>query len=174
MAARTASLVRVAIAAMLVSLSACGPGKGANQGRVTPSGLPVPRYVSIKFDEVNARGGPGDDYKLLWVYRAKGLPVQVVAEAGDWRRVCDPYGGLAWVKSTGLDGRQTVARLDAATLPLRDGPAATAKVAAVLAGHSVAGFDKRRGNWVRLKAPGGAGWTPASTVWGLDERQQCR
>ena len=27
-------------------------------GRQTPSGFPVPRYVSLKFDKVNARGGP--------------------------------------------------------------------------------------------------------------------
>ena len=173
----TGTKARAVAGAALVALAAltgCGPGKAAHQGRVTPSGLPVPRYVSLKFDEVNARGGPGDDYKLLWVYRAKGLPVQVVAEADDWRRVCDPYAGLAWVKSTGVDGRRTVARLDVAPLPLRAGPSASAKVEAILAGHSVAGFDRIHGGWVRLKAPGGAGWAPVSAVWGLDEHQQCR
>ena len=56
----------------------------------TPSGLPVPRYVSLKFDSVNARAGPSDDHRLLWVFHARGLPVQVIAETEDWRRVCDP------------------------------------------------------------------------------------
>ena len=58
--------------------------------RPTPSGLPVPRYVSLKFDKVNARSGPGDDHRLLFVYRVRGLPMQVVAETAEWRRVCDP------------------------------------------------------------------------------------
>ena len=46
--------------------------------RQTPSGMPVPRYVSLKFDKVNARAGPGDDHKLLFVYRVRGLPLQVL------------------------------------------------------------------------------------------------
>ena len=59
--------------------------------------MPVPRYVSLKFDKVNARAGPGDDHKLLFVYRVRGLPLQVIAETSEWRRVCDPEGTLAWV-----------------------------------------------------------------------------
>ena len=86
--------------------------------KTTPSGLPVPRYVSLKFAEVNARAGPGDDSRLLWVYRAKGLPVQVVAETDEWRRICDPEGGLAWVHKRTTDGRRTVMRLAAGPLPL--------------------------------------------------------
>ena len=174
MSGTKASRTIVPLLIALAALSGCGPGKGAGQGRPTPSGLPVPRYVSLKFDEVNARGGPGDDYHLLWVYRARGLPVQVVAEVDDWRRVCDPSGQLAWVKSTGIDGHRTAVRLLGTPLPLLVGPTASAKVEAILAGRALAQVDRSRGGWVRLKAPGGAGWAPASAVWGLDERQQCR
>ncbi len=39
--------------------------------RATPSGFPVPRYVTLKFGTVNARAGPGDDHRLLWVYKVK-------------------------------------------------------------------------------------------------------
>ena len=74
-----------------------GQGRGADEDRPTPSGLPVPRYVSLKFDKVNARSGPGDDHRLLWVYHVRGLPVQVVAESNEWRRICDPDGALSWV-----------------------------------------------------------------------------
>ncbi len=174
MATNWASAASMVISIAVAALSGCGPAKPAGQGRPTPSGLPVPRYVSIKFDEVNARGGPGDDYRLLWVYRAKGLPVQVVGEADDWRQICDSTGAKAWVKSTGIDGRRTVARLDPAPLPLRAGPAPAAKVEAVLAGRTTADLDRQRSGWARLKARGGAGWAPASAVWGLDERPQCR
>ena len=69
-----------------IGASACQPaGQASGEGakRKTPSGLDVPRYVSLKFNEVNARGGPGDDYKLLWTYRARGLPLQVIAETSD-------------------------------------------------------------------------------------------
>jgi SH3-like domain-containing protein len=167
---------RAAIGALLVVLSLAGCGRGAGavgQARETPSGLPVPRYVSLKFDEVNARGGPGDDYRLLWVYRARGLPVQVTEETRDWRRVCDPMGNLAWVKATGVDGRRTAMRLQDAPQPLLDKPVIAGKVTAILAGRAVATLDRCKDGWCRIKAPGGSGWAPASALWGTDERPQC-
>jgi SH3-like domain-containing protein len=165
----------VAIGVVLLALAGCGQGAStAAQPRETPSGLPVPRYVSLKFDEVNARGGPGDDYRLLWVYRARGLPVQVTAETKDWRKVCDPMGGLAWVKATGVDGRRTALRLRNDPLPLLEKPQSSSRTDAVLAARAVARLDRCKGGWCRLKAPGGEGWAPADAVWGVDERPQCR
>ncbi len=157
----------------LLALAACHRG-GTGQARRTPSGLPVPRYVALKFDQVNARGGPGDDYRLLWVYRAKGLPVQVIAETQDWRRVCDPWGGLAWVKATGVDGRRTAMRLASQALPLLSKPDSSGKVTAYLAGKSVARLGKCGGGWCRLKTHEASGWAPADALWGVDDRQQCR
>ena len=134
----------------------------------------MPRYVSLKFDEVNARGGPGDDYRLLRVYRVRGLPLQVVAETQDWRRVCDPQGGLAWVKATGVDGRRTVLSRDPVPLPLRARPDAGAKVQAYLAARAVAELDRCKGGWCRVKASGASGWAVAAGLWGADEKRQCR
>ncbi len=163
------------MALLLALLAACKAGQGAaDKERPTPSGLPVPRYVSLKFGEVNARGGPGDDYRLLWVYRTHGLPVQVVAETRDWRRVCDPMGGLAWVKGTGVDGRRTVMRLQPSRLPLLATPDPSAKVQAFLDGRAVASLERCKGGWCKIKAPGASGWTPQSAVWGTDARPQCR
>ena len=168
----TDSAVRwgLVLAAVVLALGGCKKGDGQPQGRETPSGLSVPRYVSLKFAEVNARGGPGDDYKLLWVYRAKGLPVQVIAETQDWRRVCDPTGAKAWVKATGVDGRRTVMRLKADPLPLLDKPSG-AKTKAILAAHAVAYLDRCEKGWCRLKA---SGWAPEGEVWGTGEQRQCR
>ena len=134
----------------------------------------MPRYVSLKFDEVNARSGPGDDYRMLWVYRARGLPLQVVAETPDWRRVCDPQGGLAWVKATGVDGRRTVLSLQTAPVALRKTPSQAAAVQAYLAAKSVASLDRCVAGWCRIKAPAASGWLPAPSVWGTDDRRQCR
>ncbi len=166
--------VALAIAAVL-ALAGCKGGHGQPQGRTTPSNLPVPRYVSLKFAEVNARGGPGDDYRLLWVYRAKGLPLQVIEETPEWRRVCDPKGAVAWVKATGVDGRRTVVRLKPDPLPLLDQPAPGAKTQATLAADAVIFLDRcNKQGWCKLKGKGGGGWAPASEFWGTDDKQQCR
>ena len=142
--------------------------------RTTPSGLPVPRYVSLKFAEVNARAGPGDDSRLLWVYRAKGLPVQVVAETDEWRRICDPEGGLAWVHKRTTDGRRTVMRLAPGPLPLRAGAKPDGHVDAYLQSRALANLDRCAKGWCRIKAGQRSGWVPAGEVWGTAEAAQCR
>ena len=64
---------------------------------VQGSGLPVPRFVSLKSDEVNMRVGPGREYPLSWVYKQKHLPVKVIAEFDIWRKVIDHEGTTGWV-----------------------------------------------------------------------------
>jgi SH3-like domain-containing protein len=145
----------------------------ADPVRRTPSGLPVPRYVSLKFGEVNARAGPGDDYKLLWTYRARGLPLQVIAETADWRRVCDPEGAAAWVHQRTVDTRRTVMRIKPQPLPMHRRPDEASPAVAQLSGRSLAALDSCKDGWCRLEAGRAKGWTPAAEVWGADERAQC-
>ena len=157
---------------LLLSLTMAVPAYAAP--KTTPSGLPVPRYVSLKFAEVNARGGPGDDYKLLWIYRARGLPLQIVAETYDWRRVCGPDGSLAWVHRRTVDTRRTVMRTSAQPLTLHRGANPKSQPAAFLAGHALAGLETCKNGWCRLSAGGVKGWAPENEVWGLSEALQCR
>lgn len=142
--------------------------------RITPSGLEVPRYVSLKYAEVNARNGPDEDHQLLWVYHAKGLPVQVVAETREWRRICDPEGGLAWVHKRTTDGRRAAMRVQPTNLPLRNAPKDGARVSAYLKARSVASLDKCEKGWCRLRADGSSGWARENEIWGADPAIQCR
>src|SRR5580698_4123114 len=95
-------------------LAGCGSRSGegadcpAGVKQKTPSGYCVPRYLSLKRGEVFGRKGPGKDYPTVFVYHARGLPVQVVDETSDWRRICDPDGGAVWVASAMVDGQRTV------------------------------------------------------------------
>jgi SH3-like domain-containing protein len=142
--------------------------------RVTPSGFPVPRYVSLKYGKVNARAGPSEEHRLLWVYRAKGLPLQIVAETADWRRVCDPQGQAAWVHKRGVDGATTAMRIKPSPLALRAKPAASARIQAYLRPQSIAALDRCEKGWCRLKAGGASGWAPQAEIWGAAPAAQCR
>ena len=142
--------------------------------RQTPSGLPVPRYVTLKFDKVNARAGPGDDYRALWVYKAPDLPLQVVAETAEWRKVCDPEGGSAWVHKRTTDGRRSVMRLASDAVPVKAKANTSSRTVAILPARGLASLDKCRDGWCRVKGRGGAGWVPQSAVWGVNEAPQCK
>ena len=76
------------------------PQKGA-------SGLPLPRFVSLKADRVNMRTGPGLEYPTKWVYRRAGLPVEVLREYEGWRQVRDADGVHGWIIGSLLSGRRT-------------------------------------------------------------------
>jgi len=162
-------------------LSGCGrhaqtaSGAANDPGeRKTPSGLPVPRYVSLKFSVVNARGGPGDDYKLLWVYHVRDLPLQVVAETEDWRRVCDSDGQIAWVHRRTVAERRTVLVEQSGDLLLRKRPDAAAAASATLVSHALADLDVCKAGWCRLRVGHAGGWAPASVLWGVRDAPQCR
>ena len=142
--------------------------------KVTPSGFPVPRYISLKFGKVNARSGPGDDYPTRWVYKVRDLPVQVVAETAEWRKVCDPEGGSAWVHKRTTDGVRSVMRLAQSPIPVKAKAEAGARTVAILPARGLAALDKCRDGWCRVKGRGGSGWVPQSAVWGLAEAPQCR
>jgi SH3-like domain-containing protein len=162
-----------------ITLSACGDHAG--EGKDCPaamrahsaSGFCIPRYVSLKRGEVLGRKGPGMDYEALWIYRVRGLPVQVVAETTDWRRICDPDGGAVWVHRSMIDGRRTVMALGATPTTLYRKPGAGA-VAGLLNARALASLDRCEGEWCKVKAAGVSGWAQAGRLWGVAEGPQCR
>ena len=159
--------------ALLLLAAGCDRGGVDAEGREGPSGFPVPRYVSLRFDTVNARAGPSENHRVVWTYRTRGLPVQVIAETPDWRRICDPDGGVAWVHKRTTDGRRTALRQSTEQLSLLADPRQGSEVRAVLQGRSVSTLDRCRDGWCLLRAGEGSGWAPASAVWGSAPGVRC-
>jgi SH3-like domain-containing protein len=79
----------------------------ATRAQVSGSGLPLPRFVSLRAGEVNLRTGPGVQYPVEWVYRKSGLPLEVIAEYKTWRKVSDWQGSQGWVHQTMLSSNRT-------------------------------------------------------------------
>jgi SH3-like domain-containing protein len=173
----TALALGLGLSSIAGGLSGCGRHSQTASdpaARKTPSGLPVPRYVSLKFGVVNARGGPGDDYKLLWTYRVRDLPLQVVAETEDWRRVCDSEGQIAWVHRRTVTERRTVLVEQSSDLLLRKRPDPAAAASATLVSHALADLDVCKAGWCRLHVGHASGWAPANVLWGISDAPQCR
>lgn len=170
-AGRVKRLSAVAAAAVL----ALGLGAGAQMpdGRPTPSGFDVPRWVSIKSSPARARRGPGLDHPILWEYRAAGLPVQVISETRDWRKVCDPEGNVAWVHRTITSGRRTAFNRTDTALDLRARPDERSGVRARLAPRAVITLDRCEDGWCRVQSGRLRGWVQAQGLFGVQERAQC-
>jgi SH3-like domain-containing protein len=150
--------------------SACASG----QRRSNVTEYCLPRWLSLRSNEVLARRGPGFDYPAQWTYRSRGLPVQVVAETAEWRRICDPDGGAVWVHRSMVDGRRRVMSPAGAATPLLSRPQASARPAAMLNPRSVAELDRCQRGWCRLTIQNVTGWAPESRLWGVAVAPQCR
>jgi SH3-like domain-containing protein len=142
----------------------------AKDAAVSTSGLPVPRYVSLKSDHVNVRAGPTKDNDVAWVYTRSGLPVEITAEFENWRRVRDSEGAEGWVYHSLLSGRRTAVitmktRDDLASLYVS--PDAAAKVAARLQAGVVAQVKKCANGWCRVTGNGFDGWIEQQRLWGV-------
>src|SRR3984885_4103993 len=71
------------------------------------SGLPIPRFATLKSDEVNVRTGPGPRYPIDWVFKRKGMPVEIVAEYENFRKIRDWQGASGWVYQGLLTGKRS-------------------------------------------------------------------
>jgi SH3-like domain-containing protein len=136
----------------------------------TTSGLPVPRYVSLKSDHVNVRAGPTKDNDVAWVYTRSGLPVEITAEFENWRRVRDSEGAEGWVYHSLLSGRRTAVitmkhKDDLA--PLYESADTTSVVTARLQVGVLAQVKKCTSVWCHISGSGFDGWIEQQRLWGV-------
>lgn len=128
--------------------------------------LPLPRFVSLKGSEGNARRGPGLTHRIDWVFTRAGMPLKITAEYENWRRVEDAEGAGGWVHYSLLSGVRTVlVTLDMAEL--RSAPDGSAPVIAQAELGVVGRVLECRQDWCRVALDGTRGWIRKSAVWGV-------
>lgn len=130
------------------------------------SGLPIPRFVSLKYSEVRARRGPSELHRIDWLYQRRGLPMRVTAEFEHWRRVEDAQGEGGWIHYSQLSGTRTLQVLaDSVTLYSR--PNTGAGQVAILEANVIAHIMECGPDWCRLSIDGTRGWADRAALWGL-------
>lgn len=180
-------------AAWLVALSlaiavcvVCAPRQAAAQGAagatVGASGLPLPRYVSLKSDRVNMRRGPGTEYPTAWVYRRAGLPLEVIEEFETWRKVRDSEGTTGWIIQNLLSGRRTALVLPWEVKPdtprpqiaLRRSDSERSPPVAIIEAGVIADIQSCDGAWCLVAVDRFEGYVEQKKLWGVYEREQVR
>jgi SH3-like domain-containing protein len=154
------------LAALLAAVLAAGlPGlAGAADGRVT--GLEIPRFVSLRPDEVNLRAGPGLRYPIRWVYQRRNLPMEVIGEFKTWRQLRAWDGTEGWVHQAMIQGRRTARITGGEPRLLRRAPETGARPVAMLEPGVIADLEACRNAWCRLQVEGHAGWMPRDHFYG--------
>jgi len=144
-------------------------GSTSQAQQLGPSGLPVPRFVSLKTEKVNVRKGPSSDHAVAWVYQSKGLPVEITAEFETWRRVRDAEGAEGWILQNMLAGKRTalIAPSRKGTfINLMVGPSVESGPVAKLASGVLGDIKSCDGTWCRIIASGFDGYVDQNLIWG--------
>jgi SH3-like domain-containing protein len=190
--ARTGLLRRPAAKAVVLALTAAWLLGAASGGPVRAagdlsegSGLPLPRFASLKSDHVNVRGGPNKDHDVAWVYTRPALPVEITAEFENWRKIRDGDGSEGWVYHTLLSGKRTAyvarpnARPSAAQpaknqakaqpdlVPLHASADGASPLRAMLEPGVLGAVKRCNGQWCRVTGAGFDGWVEQSRLWGV-------
>lgn len=152
-------------AALLALICLAAPLQAQDAEPSTPSGQDVPRFVSLKFDVANGRSGPSRAHPVAWRYVRAGLPMEVIAETPDWRRVRDPDGEVTWMHRSILSGRRTVITI--MDTPLCARAEAEAPVEAIAEAGVILALERCRTGWCRLEGQGYRGWARADALWGV-------
>ncbi|MEK7246109.1 MAG: SH3 domain-containing protein [Pseudomonadota bacterium] len=145
-----------------------GPAQGLGRGGTETSGLPLPRFASLRAGEVNVRTGPGVQYPVDWVFQRQGLPVEVIAEYRTWRKIRDWQGTQGWVHQSLLAGKRTVIVIGGQrTLHAKPEPDAR-PVAQLEAGVVASLVICPEGSaWCRIEVDGFDGWLRRVDFWGV-------
>lgn len=163
------ALALVGLAA--ISVSAPSSAAQAQSAAVGPSGLPLPRFVSLKSNRVNLRIGPGINYPVDWLYLKSGVPMEIIQEYDNWRRVRDADGAEGWINQSLLSGRRTAIaapwQRDGTTeLLLRAQPDTTSRIVAKLEPGVIGTIRACNGQWCEMEFSGHRGWLSQTQIWG--------
>ena len=157
------------------------PAQPAPAAPAQTSGLPVPRFVSLKADRVHIRQGPGTDHKVLWVYRRAGLPVEVIKEFEGWRQVRDAEGATGWVIQSLVSGRRTALVLpweakggQPTQAALLDDDKASAKPVVIVEAGVIASVRTCDGRWCYVSVGDFRGYIEQKKLWGVYEGEVVR
>lgn len=130
------------------------------------SGLPLPRFASLKSDNVYVRAGPSMDYPIRWIYQREGLPVEIILEFDAWRKIRDPNGDIGWVHKILLSGSRTAIVQEKNAIPIFREENAQRPIAKAEAGV-ILHLEECGDLLCHAKVQGYEGWVEKKFLWGV-------
>jgi SH3-like domain-containing protein len=158
------------VAALLALLLSSGLPLAVGGESGSDTGLPIPRFVSLRADTVNMRAGPGLRYPIEWVFKRQGLPVAVLEEFHAWRKVRTADGTQGWVHAAMLTGKRTARVVGRSMRALLAEPSDTAATVALVEPGAIGNLDDCNGAYCRVDLGAHSGWLKRSDIFGVRQR----
>lgn len=137
------------------------------EASTTVTGLPLPRFASLRSAEVNLRVGPSTHYPTSWIVKRRALPVKVIAEHGNWRKIQLHDDTVGWVFQSMLTGNKTIL-VKNASVHLRSKPDKQGRVIAHLHKDVIGQLKQCKEGWCKTKFDSYSGFVPQTALWGAE------
>ena len=149
------------IVALALALTAAAPASAQSHK--------TPYWASIQSSEVNMRVGPGEDYRIRWVYRRLQLPLKVLRLKEGWRQVEDPDGTRGWVLARFLSRNRGGIVVGEGLADMREKRDAASKLRWRLAPGVTGSLGDCAANWCEFDVAGRKGFVEQARLWGAGE-----
>jgi SH3-like domain-containing protein len=131
------------------------------------TGLPIPRFASLKSNQIYVRAGPNVSYPIQWVYVSANEPVEIVAEFEQWRRIRDKYGDGGWVHQSMLSGKRFVVVIGNSSREIYKEQSHKSKIIAKASPELRCQLKKIIDKWCFVDCKGNKGWVQKEYLWGV-------
>lgn len=173
---RTGIGLALAIIMCLAASAAMSNDTPPPGAKIGASGLPVPRYVSLKSNRVNVRKGPSTEHAVAWVFSRAGLPVEIIGEFEHWRQIRDSEGSEGWVFYALLSGRRTALVMpwvkEKKAIPLYESDSTGSDTVAQLEPGVLGSVHQCDGEWCNFTVGNYTGWIEQERLWGVYRREE--
>lgn len=157
---------------VIVPLSGTIESRAENSDLYDNSGLPIPRFVSLRSDKVFVRTGPALRYPIKWVFQKAHLPVEIVQEFDTWRQIRDVDGEEGWIHQSLLSGKRYTIVKGEENIPLRRKPVNTSDVLALIEPTVLIELLGCSGAWCAGKVQSYKGYIERKSLWGIYEDEE--
>lgn len=149
------------LGASLMAVALVLPARASDEDK-----LPIPRFVTLRAEEANARTGPGTQYPIEWRFLRRGLPLEITQQFGQWRKVRDWQGAGGWVHQSLVSSRRAMVVSGIARILRYRGSEEASAVAQVEPGVIGRLLECEPG-WCRVEVQGYRGWLKRTEFWGV-------
>lgn len=148
------------------------------------TGLPIPRFVVLKSSDTNLRKGPNVKFPIVWSYKRKGYPMQLVAEFENWRKLRDYDGAEGWIHENLITGARNVMftanhyktkksmylERNSELILFRYPDENSYPMARIQLG-AIGKLRKCQKEWCNIRVENTTGWALKSNLWGVLEKE---
>lgn len=136
------------------------------------TGYKIPRFLSLKSDEVNLRIGPSTKYPIIIKYTQQNLPIKIIDENKSWREIIDYEGNRGWIHKTLIKGERFAIIKEGKLFKVKVFNKPKGKNIGEIGKFNIVKIKKCLTNWCLINFNSNKGWVNKNNLWGVFESEE--